>query len=275
MVFTIWHPFNMHLHSKLMCVLPCRPDNDYLVTQVVRDRDGHIVAENRPGTGRTFTGCAAVILDYAAFCDAIAVAQCGVVETQVRSASLLQSEPVLYYMGAGALGSVVFNHPPVVNEGGRSYRYRGFSLHPTQDWVVESGLVVINVSTDPHFSRTASLMYEVCGRKGDRLSRDSIVIPPFGTRWVTVDRDQAAPGDSLVTMFSESEGPALMSFVYTAARGGGFAIDHTFQPVSQKLYGEDMSSGLGHRYRRVRTRLVRALRYRMGRVDRQPFLRIP
>jgi hypothetical protein len=275
MVFTIWHPFNMQLHSTLMCVLPCRPDDDFLVTQVVRDRDGHIVAEDRPGTGRTFTGGAAVILDYAAFRDAIAIAQCGLVETQVRSASRLQSEPVLYYMGAGTLGSVVYNPPSVMNEGGRLYRYRGFSLHPTQDWVVESGLVVINVSSDPHFSETARLVYEVCGRKGNRLIGDSIAVPPFGTRWVTIGSDQAATEDPLVTMFSESEGPALMSFVYTAARGGGFAIDHTFQPVSQKLYGEDMSSDLGHRYRRLRSRLVRALRYRVGRVDRQPLLRIP
>jgi len=275
MLTKIWHPFNLTCHARLMCVIPCLKDDTYHVTQRLRDSDGQVLAEQQLEGGRPITGVETMLLDYRGFIGDLSRARTGLVETEVASREKIPTEPVLYYMGPNTFSSVIYAPPPAVNEGRRDYRYRGFSFHPTFDWIADSGLLLINISTDPKFSRSAHVNYEVVDRRGQRLTNGSVTVPPFGTRWLGVEWAAVHERGAVVTMFSESEGPALLSFIYAVSGDHSFSIDHTVQPLSQRAYGEDVSPDARHRYERWRTRLRTALRYRLHRVDRDPLLRIP
>jgi hypothetical protein len=275
MLTKIWHPFNLAYHARLKCVIPCLKDDTYLVTQRLRDADGHILAEQQLEGGRPMTGIETMLLDYRGFAGDLSRARTGLIETEVASGVKIPTEPVLSYMGPNTFSSVIYAPPPVVNEGRRDYRYRGFSFHPTFDWIADSGLLLINISTDPKFSRSAHVNYQTVDRQGQQLTSGSVTVPPFGTRWLGLEWTAVQDRGAVVTMFSDSDGPALLSFLYAVSRDDSFSIDHTVQPLSQRAYGEDVSTDIRHRYQRWRTRVTTALRYRLHRVDRRRLLRIP
>jgi hypothetical protein len=268
-----WVPFDLRLHSGLCSVFPLHEAGRCLVSMSVRDADGHVLEERPFNDGQTVTGVASLVLDFAAmFPVSMRAARVGVTEVVFTSDAPYHGSGCHYFVGPR--GFTCFLNGPLasINQRNPKSRYRGFSAHFIDESVDGCGLVVMNVSTNPEHSRVASMDYDVCDERGTVVQSGHVDVPPFGTRWIGIDHGLVRSGAQAYTMFARSDGTAMISLIWTHLRGGGLGLDHTQPPPTQFMYGEDLTPGVMHRLRRLRTRLGRGLRYRFNRLDERPLL---
>lgn len=267
-ITTHWLPYHLQLHSGLRSLQPCNPSGRYVVLLRARDAKGEILQEHRLNHGDPITGASYLHLDFSVLEASMTKAVAGLVEATFSSEEPFAADGYNYYIGLR--GFTLFANGPQLafNQSNKPHRYRGFSVHLIDPAVQTCGLVLMNVSTDLHYSRAASFQYEVLDKKGEIVQAGSREILPFGTCWLPIEESVLRNHkETMVTMFGRCEGSALISLIYNASEGGGIGIDHTAPAVFQSAYGEDMTPGLRHRYLRMRERLNRKMRYCLNRFE--------
>jgi hypothetical protein len=255
----------MELHTGLRSVFPLDPDGSYLVRLRARDAVGRVLDDRWLNGGEPLSRRSALDLDFSCFADHMKDAVLGMTETVLISDRQVPGPGCHYYLSSQGF-TYFLNEPRLsINQSDKAHRYRGFSPHFVDETVRATSSVMMNVSTDGAYARTAHVVYEVKNASG-RTVRDGVSdIPPFGVLWLDVAGGTDAPG--MYTVFSSCDGSAMISLVFTATIGGGLGVDHTIPPPTQMVYGTDMTSGWRGRYRSARESVGLKIRYRLNRVD--------
>lgn len=269
-----WLPFHMGLHTGLKSVMPFNERTRTVVSLRARNAQGEILREEWLNHGEPITGVASLVLDFSGFHDCMKEAGVGMTEATFLSETPYQGAGAHYYFRPGGFTCVLYGPQRSINASGKESRYQGFSVHFAGKGVEACGLVVLNVSTDLRYSRTAHFQYEILDRMGKTVRSGSVDLPPFGTQWIGIDEALGKDGPEMYTIFGRCDGSALISFIYTAMEGGGLGIDHTQPPLSQLGYGEDLTPGFRARYLRWREDLDRRARYSWDRFDDEPVIRL-
>lgn len=267
-----WLPYNTRIHSGLKTLLRCDEKSPYIVSLRVRNTKGEILKEHWLNHGEPIRGVGALTLDFSLFDALMRESVEGLVEAHILSDGFYRGDVYSYYHNPHGFTQVAYGLAQPFNAPNRPSRYRGFSVHRVDPALKEGGLVLINVSTDPGYSRVAHFEYEVLDRMGNLVGKGSEGISPFGTYWLKLQEPWLRKDDAMLTIFGRCDGSSMISFIYSALEDGRLAMDHTQPPVAQISYGEDLTPGVGPAYRRFRQRVGLKIRYRLNRLDSRPLI---
>lgn len=261
----LWLPYHMGIHSGIRSAIPLDEEAGTVISLRAREAGGRILQERWLKAGEPITGVSSLVLDVSPLDPWMKESVTGCIEVTLISDRPCREGISNVYVSAGGFTSVLYGPLSSFNVSGKGI-YRGFSVHRVSAAVEAIGLVVVNVSSDLNYARLAPLRYEVRTPAGELLRQETVEIPPFGTRWLGLEEFNGR-GEEMLTMFGSCDSAPLLSFLYTAVKGGRMGLDHTQPPLSQWNYGEDVTPGLNQKVRRFRERLGLFRRYRTGRLD--------
>lgn len=263
----LWLPYNRQIHSGLRSVVPCNA-HPVVVSLKVRNTKGEILQEHWLNHGEPITGVSSFMLDYSVLGSCMKDSGEGLIEETFLSDEPFQGEICHYYLGRRGFTSYLDGPLVSINQSNKPHRYRAFSVHYVDDTVQSTGLLLMNVSTNPHYSQVARYHYDILNKRGEVIRSDSVEIRPFGSFWFFLDENLFKERqEPMYTLFGRCDGSGMISLIYTTLKGGGLGVDHTQPPSAQLRYGEDLNPSLRHRYIRMRERLDRRNRYRFNRFE--------
>jgi len=263
----LWQPYNIELHKELKIMMHFSPDDKFLITLNIRNSEGKILKEYKLNEGEIITGKTSLLLDFSfIFEKEMQKSVKGLVGATFVSDKCYTGEAGCYYLTNKGFTYVTSTPLPKINNNpNKSGRYRGFSVHLVDEAIKNTGLVLINISTNPNYDKSANYLYEIVDKTGKTIKKDAITIPPFGTAWIDVDISNLIKRkQKMYTMFGNCDESSMISFLYTVMKNGCIGVDHTQPPLTQIMYGADTNSNLKGIYLKLKEKINRKIRYKLN-----------